>query len=205
VDGDGRRQPDPETTVASVRGGDGGHLTILAPGGGAILAALDLEGERVFNPRPLHPRLQTDMSDGSPFTSTYRVQPPPPERHEGPQDTVLRASKRRIELPSVHPRCVAPGCVPGGGLFQVNCSRVGTRCLLGTSALLGSVPTPLGDVAPDPVLQHRVGVATDPTAALCAESVHAGGHSTVQLRRPALTASLIRSPSATPRTRASPA
>ena len=137
----------------------------------------------------------------------------PRARGGGPQDAVLRASKRRSELPSVHSRCVAPGFVPGGGLFQVNCSRVGTRCLLGTSALLGSVPTPLGDVAPNPVVQHPLGVATDPAAPPRAESVHHGGHraasalvaSRPQPSRPARTASLIRSPSAMPRTSASPA
>lgn len=147
------------------------------------------------------------FKSGDEERSSHTGRRPPDRRSEGLQ--------RSSGLPGVHSQICRPGCAPGGGLFQGNCSRVGTRPLLETSVLRGSGSTPLGDVVPDSVLLHGVGVATPPTSSRRQETVHPRGHparivatrrsAETQVSRPARTASLIRAPSAAPRTIASPA
>jgi hypothetical protein len=144
------------------------------------------EGSTTNNVGPSDPGLQTGMSrhavisramsrhgkfvvngprDGR-FSHTGRR---PPDQTVGGPPEKFRATKRAFS------KC-RPGCAPGGGRFQVNCSRVGTRPLLETSVLRGSGSTPLGDVVPESVLLQTRGPATPPTCPADQETVHPRGH-----------------------------
>ena len=209
----GRRRPPHETGA----GGEEPDRAVLDPRGGAPPTIVDAcpseckprchDTRRFLGIRPDTSRVSGNDTPRIPWTR--RIDP----KGEAPRPWVERPPEKDRATRRAFSKC-RPGCAPGGGRFQGNCSRVGTRHLLEMFCLAWIRSTPHGDgwflcplystpsawqQPPTPSDRKKLSSIVD----IPHESPFRSGAR--QVSRPARTASLIRSPSAAPRTSASSA